>query len=63
MEADRYEALDIIGKGSFGIIRRVRRKSDGQVSSRSKLQAQASEVPATDQNSRYYVAKKYPTEA
>jgi len=27
-----YEPLDIIGNGSFGIIRKVRRKSDGQVS-------------------------------
>lgn len=28
---DLYEPLDIIGNGSFGIIRKVRRKSDGQV--------------------------------
>ena len=27
-----YEPLDIIGNGSFGVIRKVRRKSDGQVS-------------------------------
>lgn len=27
-----YEPLDIIGNGSFGIIRKVRRKSDGLVS-------------------------------
>ena len=27
-----YEPLDIIGTGSFGIIRKVRRKSDGMVS-------------------------------
>lgn len=27
-----YEPLDIIGTGSFGIIRKVRRKSDGIVS-------------------------------
>lgn len=28
---DLYEPLDIIGNGSFGIIRKVRRKSDGLV--------------------------------
>lgn len=27
-----YEPLDVIGNGSFGIIRKVRRKSDGVVS-------------------------------
>ena len=26
-----YDAVDVIGKGSFGIIRKVRRKSDGLV--------------------------------
>ena len=29
---DKYELLDIIGNGSFGIIRKVRRKTDGLVS-------------------------------
>jgi NIMA (never in mitosis gene a)-related kinase len=28
---DLYDPLDIIGNGSFGIIRKVRRKSDGLV--------------------------------
>ena len=28
---DQYEPLDIIGNGSFGIIRKVRRKTDGLV--------------------------------
>ena len=28
---DQYEPLDIIGNGSFGIIRKVRRKTDGVV--------------------------------
>lgn len=28
---DMYEPLDVIGNGSFGIIRKVRRKSDGLV--------------------------------
>lgn len=28
---DHYEALDVIGNGSFGIIRKVRRKSDSVV--------------------------------
>jgi NIMA (never in mitosis gene a)-related kinase len=34
---DQYEALDIIGNGSFGIIRKVRRKSDGQLFARKEL--------------------------
>ncbi|KAJ3214049.1 hypothetical protein HDU81_001795, partial [Chytriomyces hyalinus] len=29
---DAYEALDVIGSGSFGVIRKVRRKADGRVS-------------------------------
>jgi hypothetical protein len=29
---DKYELLDIIGNGSFGIIHKVRRKTDGLVS-------------------------------
>ena len=29
---DLYEPLDVIGNGSFGIIRKVKRKSDGLVS-------------------------------
>jgi NIMA (never in mitosis gene a)-related kinase 2 len=29
---DLYDPLDIIGNGSFGVIRKVRRKSDGLVS-------------------------------
>ncbi|KIJ16610.1 hypothetical protein PAXINDRAFT_131361 [Paxillus involutus ATCC 200175] len=32
-----YEPLDIIGNGSFGIIRKVRRKSDGLVFARKEL--------------------------
>ena len=32
-----YEPLDIIGNGSFGIIRKVRRKSDGLVSTSTLL--------------------------
>ena len=29
---DLYDPLDIVGNGSFGIIRKVRRKADGLVS-------------------------------
>lgn len=29
---DQYDSLDIIGNGSFGVIRKVRRKVDGEVS-------------------------------
>ncbi|KAH9829093.1 kinase-like protein [Rhodofomes roseus] len=34
---DLYESIDVIGTGSFGIIRKVRRKSDGQVFARKEL--------------------------
>ncbi len=30
--SDQYEPIDVIGNGSFGIIRKVRRKQDGVVS-------------------------------
>jgi hypothetical protein len=28
---DQFESLDVIGNGSFGVIRKVRRKADGAV--------------------------------
>ncbi|CAA7270881.1 unnamed protein product [Cyclocybe aegerita] len=34
---DQYESLDVIGNGSFGIIRKVRRKTDGLVFARKEL--------------------------
>ncbi|KAL0573250.1 hypothetical protein V5O48_008697 [Marasmius crinis-equi] len=34
---EQYEPLDIIGNGSFGIIRKVRRKSDGAIFARKEL--------------------------
>ncbi|KAI0633514.1 kinase-like domain-containing protein [Trametes polyzona] len=34
---DLYEPLDIIGNGSFGIIRKVRRKADGLIFARKEL--------------------------
>ncbi|RPD59747.1 kinase-like protein [Lentinus tigrinus ALCF2SS1-7] len=34
---DLYESLDVIGNGSFGIIRKVRRKTDGVVLARKEL--------------------------
>ncbi|KAF8954141.1 kinase-like domain-containing protein [Flammula alnicola] len=34
---DNYEPLDIIGNGSFGIIRKVRRKTDGLIFARKEL--------------------------
>ncbi|KAF8882005.1 kinase-like domain-containing protein [Infundibulicybe gibba] len=34
---DLYDPLDIIGNGSFGIIRKVRRKSDGLIFARKEL--------------------------
>ncbi|KAF9547932.1 Pkinase-domain-containing protein [Agrocybe pediades] len=34
---ENYEPLDVIGNGSFGIIRKVRRKSDGLIFARKEL--------------------------
>ncbi|TEB28738.1 kinase-like protein [Coprinellus micaceus] len=34
---EQYEPLDVIGNGSFGIIRKVRRKADGMVFARKEL--------------------------
>ncbi|KAF8812023.1 Pkinase-domain-containing protein [Phlegmacium glaucopus] len=34
---DQYEPLDVIGNGSFGIIRKVRRKTDGVIFARKEL--------------------------
>ncbi|EAU85079.2 other/NEK protein kinase [Coprinopsis cinerea okayama7 len=34
---EQYEPLDVIGNGSFGIIRKVRRKSDGLIFARKEL--------------------------
>ncbi|KAJ6591616.1 kinase-like domain-containing protein [Mycena vulgaris] len=34
---DLYDALDVIGNGSFGIIRKVRRKTDGLIFARKEL--------------------------
>ncbi|EJD03220.1 kinase-like protein [Fomitiporia mediterranea MF3/22] len=34
---DLYEPLEVIGNGSFGIVRKVRRKSDGEVLARKEL--------------------------
>ncbi|KAI9778035.1 MAG: G2-specific serine/threonine protein kinase [Geoglossum umbratile] len=36
-EAEKYEVLEKIGHGSFGVIRKVRRKSDGQVLCRKEI--------------------------
>ncbi|ORY39597.1 kinase-like protein [Rhizoclosmatium globosum] len=34
---DNYENLDVIGQGSFGLIRKVRRKSDGRILVRKEI--------------------------
>ena len=34
---DDYEAGDVIGNGSFGLIRKVRRKADGALFARKEL--------------------------
>ncbi|CAH6721810.1 putative G2-specific protein kinase Nimap [[Candida] jaroonii] len=35
---DEYEALEVIGKGSFGIVRKVRQKSDGKMFVRKEIE-------------------------
>ncbi|KAJ4490456.1 kinase-like domain-containing protein [Lentinula aciculospora] len=34
---DQYEAMDVIGNGAFGIIRKVKRKTDGTIFARKEL--------------------------
>lgn len=34
---DDYEPLEIVGNGSFGVIRKVKRRSDGQLFARKEL--------------------------
>ncbi|RDB23669.1 G2-specific protein kinase nim-1 [Hypsizygus marmoreus] len=34
---DQYDSLDVIGNGSFGIIRKVRRRADGMIFARKEL--------------------------
>lgn len=34
---DNYDPLEMIGSGSFGIIRKVRRRSDGKVLARKEI--------------------------
>jgi hypothetical protein len=29
---EQFESIDVIGNGSFGVVRKVRRKTDGMVS-------------------------------
>ncbi|KAL1960503.1 hypothetical protein VTO42DRAFT_7802 [Malbranchea cinnamomea] len=36
-ESDKYEVLERIGSGSFGVIRKVRRKSDGHILCRKEI--------------------------
>jgi NIMA (never in mitosis gene a)-related kinase len=36
--SDEYEALEVIGKGSFGTVRKVRRKSDGEILVRKEIE-------------------------
>ncbi|KAF9408673.1 Serine/threonine-protein kinase Nek2 [Podila epigama] len=37
MHLDEYELLEAIGSGSFGVIRKVRRKSDGKILARKEI--------------------------
>lgn len=36
-KAKTYEALEVIGKGSFGLIRKVKRLSDGKILARKEI--------------------------
>ncbi|KAG8219144.1 kinase-like domain-containing protein [Butyriboletus roseoflavus] len=50
-----YEPLDIIGNGSFGIIRKVRRKSDGLIFARKELNFER----MSDRDRKQIVAEVY----
>lgn len=50
---DNYEEGELIGQGSFGIIHKVKRKSDGMVST-SSLRPESHHVPPTPECSSEY---------
>jgi len=45
---DAYEVLQVIGKGSFGVVSKIKRKSDGKVrrARRARGAARAHTTPA-----------------
>lgn len=52
---DDYEPLEIIGNGSFGVIRKVRRRSDGILFARKELNFER----MTDRDRKQIVAEVY----
>ena len=54
---DLYEPLDIIGNGSFGIIRKVRRKADGVVSVSRSSYCDLADLSDLQVAGRYWHAK------
>jgi len=50
---DNYEPLEVIGSGSFGVIRKVRRKSDGKILARKEIDYRK----MTDKEKRQLVAE------
>jgi serine/threonine protein kinase len=52
-KVNAFEPLEIIGKGSFGIIRKVRRKSDGKILARKEIDYRA----MSDREKRQLVAE------
>lgn len=52
---DDYDPLEIIGNGSFGVIRKVRRRSDGMLFARKELNFER----MTDRDRKQIVAEVY----
>lgn len=52
---DDYEPLEVIGNGSFGVIRKVKRRSDGQLFARKELNFER----MTDRDRKQIVAEVY----
>lgn len=52
---DDYEPLEVIGNGSFGVIRKVRRRSDGMLFARKELNFER----MTDRDRKQIVAEVY----
>jgi len=52
---DDYEPLEVIGNGSFGVIRKVRRRPDGMLFARKELNFER----MTDRDRKQIVAEVY----
>jgi serine/threonine protein kinase len=52
-QQNAFESLEVIGKGSFGLIRKVKRKSDGRILARKEIDYRA----MSDREKRQLVAE------